>query len=126
LGQESNGQIEIRLLTPLALQGGDESLLMKAPEMHFVRLRRYRVWRTGHYYAPGNAKAENGFVPVGLDRESGGPGGTESSPVLGVPERSRFRFPADDETRAQLAETFIHGDGNPGWTYLGWGQVVMA
>lgn len=123
----SNGQIEARLLTPLALQGGDESLLMKASEeMHVARLRRYRAWRTGYYYAPGNVKAENGFIPVGLDRESGGPGGTESTPVLGMPERSQFRFPANAETRAQLAQAFIEGDGNPGWTYLGWGQVVMA
>lgn len=126
-GLDSNGQIEARLLTPLTLQSGDDSLLMKASEeMHFARLRRYRAWRTGHYYAPGNAKAENGFIPVGLDRESGGPGGTESTPVLGVPERSRFRFPADDETCARLAKAFIEGDGNPAWTYLGWGQVVMA
>lgn len=127
----SAGQIEARLLTPLALQGGDESVLIKtAKEMSFPRLRRYRAWRQGYYYAPGNPKAENGFIPVGLDRESGGPGGTESTPVLGVPEGSRFRFSADDETRARLAQAlaqaFIEGDGNPAWAYLGWGQVVMA
>jgi len=123
----SDGPIEARLLTPLALQGGEDSVLIeKAAEMHFARLRRYRAWRTGHYYAPGDPKAVEGFIPVGLDRTSGGPGGTESSPVLGVPEGSRFRFPATDEVRQQLARAFIEGDGNPGWTYLGWGQVVMA
>lgn len=124
----ARGPIEARLLTPLALQSGDESLLIKtADEMNFARLRRYRAWRMGHYYAPGNPKAENGFMPVGLDRESDGPGGTESTPVLGVPERSRFRFPAgDEELPERLTRVFIEGDGNPGWRYLGWGQVVMA
>lgn len=122
-GLNADGQIEVRLLTPLALQGGDEAWLIKrAKEMSFPRLRRYRAWRQGHYYVP----AVEGFIPVGLDRESGGPGGTESSPVLGVPEGSRFRLPADQETRARLAQAFIEGDGNPAWTYLGWGQVVMA
>ena len=127
-GLGADGQIEARLLTPLALQGGDDSLLLTmAEEMNFARLRRYRAWRKGHYYAPGNRKAENDFVTVGLDRESGGPGGTESSPVLGVPERSRFHFPADKQgLPEQLSRIFIEGDGNPGWTYLGWGQVVMA
>jgi len=121
------GTIEARLLTPLALQGGDKSLLMSAPEISFDRVRRYRTWRTGHYYAPGHHKAGGSdFIEVGLDRESGGPGGTESTPVMGVPERSQFRFPATDETREQLARVFIYGDGNPGWTYLGWGQVVMT
>ena len=126
-GLGSGGQIEARLLTPLALQGGDDSVLIeKAEEMHFARLRRYRAWRQGHYYVPGKKRGEGEFIPVGLDRQSGGPGGTESSPVLGVPEGSRFRFPANDNTRGQLARVFIEGDGNPGWTYLGWGQVVMA
>jgi len=126
-GLGSGGQIEARLLTPLALQGGDESLLIKAAvEMSFPRLRRYRVWRQGHYYVPGKKQDEGKFIPVGLDRQSGGPGGTESTPVLGVPDRSRFLFPADDDTRRKLARAFIYGDGNPGWTYLGWGQVVMA
>jgi hypothetical protein len=120
------GKIDVRLLTPLALQGGDESLLMGAPEIYFPRLRRYRAWRTGYYYAPGDPDAEDEFVPVGLDREANVPRGAESTPVLGVPERSRFRFPSGAESSETLATVFNEGDGNPAWTYLGWGQVVMA
>jgi hypothetical protein len=130
-GLGSGERVEVRLLTPLALQDGDDSLLMRqSEEMYFSRLRRYRAWRTGHYYAPCDPDAQDGFVPVGLDREENVPRGAESTPVLGVPEGSRFRFSVREETRAELcaelARAFIEGDGNPAWTYLGWGQVVMA
>jgi hypothetical protein len=130
-GLGSSERVEVRLLTPLALQDGDDSLLMRrSEEMYFSRLRRYRAWRTGHYYAPYDPDAQDGFVPVGLDREENVPRGTESTPVLGVPEGSRFRFSVREETRAELcaelARAFVEGDGNPAWTYLGWGQVVMA
>jgi hypothetical protein len=94
------------------------------------RLRRYRVWRTGRYY---NAQEDNFDKPLGTEPEEVHkeiappedavllPGGRESAAVQAVPERSRFQvLPGDDVT-----SWFIEGVGNPSWTYLGWGQVVI-
>jgi hypothetical protein len=87
-------------------------------------LRRYRVWRTGRYYdAQAGAFGAPRGVEVGAweDEDAVQPGGRESDAVLAVPERSRFRLLAEDDPAAW----FIGGVGNPSWTYLGWGQVVI-
>ena len=48
-------------------------------------------------------------------------GGQESNAVLALPERSRFTLKPDDDP----ARWFVEGLGNPSWSYLGWGQVVV-
>jgi hypothetical protein len=118
----------VRLLTPLVLcRGQPDALLTGAGrEMVMSGLRRYRVWRTGRYYdayCNGDGFAE----PMGTEpgacqgRKTFLPGGQESAAVLAVPERSRFRLLDGDD----VADWFIEGVGNPSWTYLGWGQVVI-
>lgn len=116
----------VRLLTPLVLRnGGPDALLTgRGREMVMPGLRRYRVWRTGRYYdAQAGAFGAPRGVEVGAweDEDAVQPGGRESDAVLAVPERSRFRLLAEDDPAAW----FIGGVGNPSWTYLGWGQVVI-
>jgi hypothetical protein len=124
-GCKRNGWV--RLLTPLVLRDGhpDELLRGTGREIVMNGLRRYRVWRTGRYY---DAYSDDGFAdPRGIemgeqeDEEAFLPGGRESDAVLAVPELSRFRLLDDDD----VTDWFIEGVGNPSWTYLGWGQVVI-
>jgi hypothetical protein len=116
----------VRLLTPLVLRNGHPDDLLKGTgrEMVMKGLRRYRVWRTGRYY---DAQEDEFADPRGIERgehedeEAFLPGGRESDAVLAVPERSRFRLLDGDD----VVDWFIDGVGNPSWTYLGWGQVVI-
>jgi len=109
------GTLTVRLLTPLPLQDGQfPHLLSEAEELNISRLRRYRVWREGRYYNPLSQELEV-FSPD--------EGGQESQPVLGIPEGSSFTLPADRQ--ADVVRAFVEGEGNPAWTYLGWGQVVI-
>lgn len=117
----------VRLLTPMVLGDGQAEgpLAGAGREVVMTGLRRYRVWRTGRYYdalqkafgrsvgtEPGKCVAPDApFLP----------GGLESEAVRAVPERSRFRLLDRDD----VACWFIAGVGNPSWTYLGWGQVVI-
>jgi hypothetical protein len=115
----------VRLVTPLVLNSGGEADLLTgaAREMMLPGLRRYRVWRTGRYYA---AQTET-FEPLGFRPPAEVDylqGGAESQAVLAVPERSRFGLAAG-ESAADVARWFVDGVGNPSWTYLGWGQVVI-
>jgi hypothetical protein len=114
-----------RLLTPLVLPAIDdvpEPLSQEAvAEVALTRFRRYRVWRTGRYF--------NGedFDTLGTDlgyRDTEAPalvGGLESAAMQAVPDGSRFRFKRSDDA----VRWFIEGTGHPGWSYLGWGQVVI-
>jgi hypothetical protein len=120
----------VRLLTPLVLRNGRPDDLLKGTDREIVMdgLRRYRVWRTGRYYDAYREDGAGGFAePRGIERnkweddEAFLPGGQESNAVLAVPERSRFRLLDGDD----VADWFIQGIGNPNWTYLGWGQVVI-
>lgn len=117
------GRTWARLLTPQVLQAGDLEPAGEGREWITRGLRRYRVWRTGWYYA--GRKDE--FVQWGAGREDEQnprdflAGGQESDAVLALPERSRFTLKPDDDA----ARWFIEGLGNPGWAYLGWGQVVI-
>ena len=123
--QHSSGWV--RLLTPMVLgdAGVPPLLTGNGREVVMTGLRRYRVWRTGHYY---DAQQEAFRQAMGVEPGEGEdpeapflPGGRESEAVQAVPERSRFRLlPEDDPIR-----WFVEGVGNPSWTYLGWGQVVM-
>jgi|GEM_PF-1890471 len=120
------GRSWARLLTPQVLQDAALEPAGDGREWVTPGLRRYRVWRTGWYYdaAPGK---ESPFTAWGAARgEEQAPdgflaGGQESDAVLALPERSRFSLKAGDD----LATWFTEGLGNPGWTYLGWGQVVL-
>lgn len=114
---ENRGEtLTVRLLTPLPLQDGQfPRLLSAAKELNISRLRRYRVWREGYYYNPA--------TPGEFDEMSPAEGGQESRPVLGMPEGSVFQLPA--ECKAEVVRAFVEGEGNPAWTYLGWGQVVI-
>jgi hypothetical protein len=120
----------VRLLTPLVLRNGQPDDLLKGNGREIVMdgLRRYRVWRTGRYYDAYRDDGDGGFAdPRGIEkgeREAASaflPGGRESDAVLAVPEHSRFRLLDGDD----VADWFITGVGNPNWTYLGWGQVVI-
>jgi hypothetical protein len=107
--------LTVRLLTPLPLQDGQfPHLLSGAEELNISRLRRYRVWREGRYYNP---------LTQALEVFSPDEGGQESLPVLGIPEGSSFTLPAN--RKADVVRAFVEGEGNPAWTYLGWGQVVI-
>jgi hypothetical protein len=126
--KERNGWV--RLLTPLVLRNGQPDELLRGTGREIVMngLRRYRVWRTGRYYDAYRDDSEGGFAePRGIegneweDNEAFLPSGRESDAVLAVPERSRFRLLDGDD----VADWFIEGVGNPNWTYLGWGQVVI-
>jgi hypothetical protein len=114
----------VSLLTPLVLpsDGVAEPLAGDAvEEIVMTRFQRYRVWRTGSYF---NGE---GFDELGTDRgytSDDAPflaGGEESVAVQAVPERSRFRL----KKPSDAARWFIEGLGHPGWSYLGWGQVVI-
>jgi hypothetical protein len=116
-----------RLLTPMVLGDGqaDGPLAGVGREMVMTGLRRYRVWRTGRYY---DAVQDTFGRAMGTEPGAGEdpdapflPGGLESEAVRAVPERSRFRLLEGDDT----ARWFVEGVGNPSWTYLGWGQVVI-
>jgi len=117
----------VRLLTPMVLSDGQAEgpLTGTGREAVMSGLRRYRVWRTGRYYdaVHGTFGRAMGTEPgEGVDPDAPFlPGGLESDAVLAVPERSRFRLLEGDE----VARWFVEGVGNPSWTYLGWGQVVM-
>lgn len=123
--QRSNGWV--RLLTPMVLgDAGVHPLLTgNGREMVMTGLRRYRVWRTGRYYDA----AQDAFRrAMGTEPGEGEdpnapflPGGLESEAARAVPERSRFRLLEGDDT----ARWFVEGVGNPSWTYLGWGQMVI-
>lgn len=117
----------IRLLTPMVLGDGQaDGLLMGAGrDIVMTGLRRYRVWRTGRYY---DALQDMFGRAIGTEPgegvDSGAPflpGGLESDAMWAVPERSRFRLLEGDD----VARWFVEGVGNPSWTYLGWGQVVI-
>lgn len=117
----------LRLLTPMVLRDGRANELMTggAREIVTTGLRRYRVWRTGRYYDA----QQDAFGPArGVERGEGiapdAPfvaGGIESDAVLAVPELSRFRRLEQDD----VTLWFVEGVGNPSWTYLGWGQLVV-
>jgi hypothetical protein len=116
LDNKKSEMLRVWLLTPLPLQDGQfPHLLSVAEELNISRLRRYRVWREGHYYNPA--------TPGEFDEMSPAEGGQESQPVLGVPEGSVFQLPTD--RKAEVVRAFVEGEGNPAWTYLGWGQVVI-
>lgn len=117
----------LRLLTPMVLRDGQTNDLLGAAgrEMVMTGLRRYRVWRTGRYY---DAQQGEFGPPMGMEPGEGAAsrspllaGGAESRAVLAVPERSRFQRLAGDD----VARWFVEGVGNPSWTYLGWGQIVL-
>lgn len=115
----------LRLLTPLVLEDGlgATPLLGTGRTLDMPGLRRYRVWRTGYYYnAQEDTFTEIGLEPGNLEADGLLPGGQESEAVRAVPERSRVRIKAGDP----VADWFIEGVGNPSWTYLGWGQVVIT
>ena len=118
------GRTWARLLTPQVLQGGELEPPGNGREWVTRGLRRYRVWRTGWYY---DAQKEEFGEPWGVGRAPEQDataflaGGQESDSVLALPERSRFTIKPDDDP----ATWFITGLGNPSWTYLGWGQVVL-
>jgi hypothetical protein len=119
----------IRLLTPMVLGDGQaDGLLMGAGrEVVMTGLRRYRVWRTGRYYDAQKdvfGKAMGVRPREEVDSAAFLAGGTESDAVLAVPERSRFRL-LKTEDEDDVARWFVEGVGNPSWTYLGWGQVVI-
>lgn len=116
----------VRLLTPAVLCDGqpDVPLTGVGRTLLMTGLRRYRVWRTGRYY---DAQAGEFCEPIGVkpdeyvDPDAFFAGGKESEAVLAVPERSRFQsLEGEDPTK-----WFLEGLGNPSWTYLGWGQVVI-
>lgn len=117
----------VRLLTPMVLGDAGVPPLLSGNGREIVMsgLRRYRVWRTGRYY-----DAVQGAFGRAMGTEPGAgedpnapflPGGLESEAAQAVPERSRFRLLEGDDA----ARWFIEGVGNPSWTYLGWGQVVI-
>ena len=118
----------VRLLTPLVLRNGQPDDLLRGTGREIVMngLRRYRVWRTGRYYdayRDDGAFADPSGIKKGKQEDEAAflPGGRESDAMLAVPERSRFRMLDGDD----VADWFIEGVGNPNWTYLGWGQVVI-
>jgi hypothetical protein len=116
----------VRLLTPVVLRDGqaDAPLTGAGRALVMSGLRRYRVWRTGRYY---DAQKGGFGDPIGVepddyvDPDAFLAGGRESEAVLAVPERSRFQLLAGEDP----ATWFVEGLGNPSWTYLGWGQVVI-
>ncbi len=124
--QTQEGEGWLRLLTPMVLRDGLTNELLSGREIKQMNgLRRYRVWRTGRYYdaQKGGFGPEMGMEP-GEGAASRSPllaGGAESQAVLAVPERSCFRRLAQDD----VARWFVEGVGNPSWTYLGWGQIVL-
>lgn len=115
----------VYLLTPLVLpaSGATDPLSSSAvQEVVMRRFQRYRVWRTGRYF--------NGVGfddPVGVELGFGSDdapflaGGVESVAVQAAPEHTRFRL----KNSADAALWFVEGTGHPGWSYLGWGQVVI-
>lgn len=116
----------VRLLTPMVLNQGQPNELLTGTKRKMVMsgLRRYRVWRTGRYYdAQRETFSEAMGITMGAREKAGGhsPGGRESEAILAVPERSRFRQVSGDD----VVDWFVTGVGNPSWTYLGWGQVVI-
>lgn len=115
----------VRLLTPLVLpsSGVAEPLAQGVvEEMVMTRFQRYRVWRTGRYF-----NGDDFDRPFGTDQGYTADyapflaGGEESVAVQAMPERSRFRL----KNPADAVRWFIEGTGHPGWSYLGWGQVVI-
>jgi hypothetical protein len=114
----------LRLLTPLVLPaaGAAEPLsLDRVEEVVMTGFRRYRVWRTGRYFN-GQGFDKWGMDPgYTADDAPDLPGGMESDSVQAVPERSLLRV----KRAADAVRWFIEGAGHPGWSYLGWGQVVI-
>ncbi len=117
----------IHLLTPLIRPGkgiAEPLDINQVEEVVMTGFQRYRVWRTGLYF-----NGQSFDDPVGADHYYGNDnsplqtGGAESVAVQAVPERSRFRL--KDKARANATRWFIEGVGHPGWSYLGWGQVVI-
>lgn len=121
----ANQPVWARLLTPLVLPASGVAEPLNSglvEEVVMIGFRRYRVWRTGRYF-----NGESFDEPLGTDPGYVAddapilPGGAESVAVQAVPERSRFRV----KDPADAVRWFIEGTGHPGWSYLGWGQVVI-
>lgn len=118
------------LLTPMVFprKGVAEPFeLNKVEEVIMANYQRYRVWRTGLYF-----NGEGGFdEPLGIGPyygEEDSPlqaGGAESVAIRAVPEHSRFRL-NNTQLQENATRWFIEGTGHAGWSYLGWGQVVIV
>lgn len=116
----------INLLTPMVMPmpGLAEPLdIQQSDEVIMTGLQRYRVWRTGLYFnGEGDFDEPAGIGPYySADDSPLHAGGAESVAVQAVPERSRFRL----KDIKEATRWFIEGTGHPGWSYLGWGQVVI-
>lgn len=113
------------LLTPMVLptSGVAEPLSSAtADQVVMTGFRRYRVWRTGRYFNGLDLDQPVGTDPGYVNPEAPWlPGGAESVSVQAVPEHSRFRV----KKAADAVRWFVEGTGHPGWSYLGWGQVVI-
>lgn len=110
-----NKELWLELLTPIACLPG-EAMFENWESIRLSSLRRYRVWRTGLYLGAWEDPPTWKTYGLGTDDE-------QSEPFLGMAEGASFKVRAGSETKA--INDFLHGVGDPRWTYLGWGQVIF-